>query len=118
VRTTEGGSCASRKIYAAALGALLVSLADGAAENSATSALTARRTRRIPVGSASRRVRSRLRFRRLELLQLIEFGQDLAAMSRRIDAGVDLGDFSAGIDEESVAGRELCHSQIGERSVN
>ena len=57
-------------------------------------------------------------FRRLELLQLIEFGQDLGAMSRRVDAGVDLGDFSAGIDEETVTGRELCHSQIRERSVS
>ena len=57
-------------------------------------------------------------FRRLEPLQLIEFGQDLAAVSRRVDAGVDLGDLSAGIDEESVAGRELYHSQIRERSVS
>lgn len=51
------------------------------------------------------------------MTQLIQFGEDLAAVVGGIDAGVDLRDLTLGIDEEGMARSEFHYGEIGERSV-
>ncbi len=57
------------------------------------------------------------RIERLPLPQLIEFSHDFFTVPDRIHAGVDLCDFSVGIDEKRMPRRNLQYSQICQRTV-